>query len=115
MYISGSGDSGGGGGGAVAHASRAPGLPLLPAVGARVRCKGLTGAAELNGCLGRVVSHEVRRCRLTVAKPVLKAPVVSALRTERTRQRVSGLHQRGFPVAPLVSVLEAVYNMMKRF
>ena len=36
--------------------------PPLPAVGARVRCKGLTGAAELNGCLGRVVSHEgVRR------------------------------------------------------
>jgi len=37
-----------------------PGVPL-PAVGARVMCQGLTGAAELNGCLGRVV----RRCRLT--------------------------------------------------
>ena len=35
-------------------------LPL-PAVGARVRCEGLTGAAELNGCLGRVVSHEGAR------------------------------------------------------
>jgi hypothetical protein len=36
-----------------------------PAVGARVRCKGLTGAAELNGCLGRAVG----RCGLTLANP----------------------------------------------
>ena len=55
-----------------------PGEPL-PAVGARVRCQGLTGAAELNGCLGRVVSHEVRRCRLNLSKPILKAPVGLAM------------------------------------
>ena len=36
----------------------------LPAVGARVRCEGLTRAAELNGCLGRVVSHEGERARV---------------------------------------------------
>ena len=46
-----------------------PGAPELPAVSARVRCEGLTGAAELHGCLGRVVSHEGapagRRCEWT--------------------------------------------------
>ena len=40
-------------------------LPL-PAVGARVRCVGLTGAAELNGCVGRVVSHEGSRAKVRV-------------------------------------------------
>jgi len=40
-------------------------MPLpLPAVGARVRCEGLTGAAEWNGCLGRVVSHEGARAQV---------------------------------------------------
>ena len=48
-----------------------PGDPLqkLPAVGARVRCKGLTGAAGLNGCLGRVVSHAGARARLLMDGP----------------------------------------------
>ena len=35
-----------------------------PAVGARVRCEGLVGAAELNGCLGRVVGHDGARVRV---------------------------------------------------
>jgi len=39
---------------------------VLPAVGARVRCEGLTGAAELNGCLGRVVSHEMARAKVRI-------------------------------------------------
>jgi len=42
--------------------------------GARVRLKGLVGAAHLNG-------REAGRCRLAVSKPVLKGPVVSALET----------------------------------
>jgi hypothetical protein len=29
-----------------------------------VRCEGLAGTAELNGCLGRVVSHEGARARV---------------------------------------------------
>ena len=33
-------------------------------MGARVRCEGLTGAAELNGCLGRVVSHDGARAKV---------------------------------------------------
>jgi len=41
----------------------------LPAVGARVRCEGLTGAVELNGCLGRVVSHEGERARVRMDGP----------------------------------------------
>jgi hypothetical protein len=49
------GDCGGG---------EATGASELPAVGARVRCEGLTGAAELNGRLGRVVSHEGERARV---------------------------------------------------
>jgi len=58
--------SGGGGGGD----GKAPGAPLaLPAVGARVRCEGLTGAAELNGCLGRVVSHEGARAKVRMDGP----------------------------------------------
>ena len=44
----------------------APGAPELPAVGARVRCEGLTGAAELNGCLGHVESHEGAPARVKV-------------------------------------------------
>ena len=49
----------------------APGAPEppLPAVGARVRCKGQTGAAELNGCLGRVVSHEGARAKVLMDGP----------------------------------------------
>jgi len=44
-------------------------LPL-PAVGARVRCKGLTGAAELIGCLGRVLSHaEGARAKVVMDGP----------------------------------------------
>ena len=35
-----------------------------PAVGARVRCEGLVDAAELNGCLGRVVGHDGARARV---------------------------------------------------
>ena len=50
-----------------------PGAPpkpkKLPAVGARVRCEGLTGAAELNGCLGRVVSHKRARARVRMDGP----------------------------------------------
>jgi len=38
-------------------------------VGARVRCEGLTGAAELNGCLGRVVSHEGARAKVRMDAP----------------------------------------------
>ena len=34
----------------------------LPVVGSRVRCEGLKGAAELNGCLGYVVEYS-RRAR----------------------------------------------------
>ena len=45
-----------------------PGVPL-PAVGARVRCEGLTGAAELNGCLGRVVSHQGARAHVRMDGP----------------------------------------------
>jgi hypothetical protein len=39
----------------------APGVSELPlpAVGARVRCEGLTGAPEMNGCVGRVVGLQV--------------------------------------------------------
>jgi len=33
-------------------------------VGGRVRCEGLTGAPELNGCLGGVVSHEGDRAKV---------------------------------------------------
>ena len=38
----------------------------LPAVGARVRCEGLADAAAagLNGCLGRVESHEGARAKV---------------------------------------------------
>ena len=46
-----------------------PGAPELPAVGARVRCEGLTGAAELNGCLGRVLSHEGARAKVRMDGP----------------------------------------------
>jgi len=35
-------------------------------VGVRVRCEGLTGAADLNGCLGRVVSHEGARAKVRI-------------------------------------------------
>jgi hypothetical protein len=56
---------GGGGGGDAPGASELP----LPAVGARVRCEGLTGAAELNGCLGRVVSHEGARAKVLMDGP----------------------------------------------
>jgi hypothetical protein len=45
----------------------APGATELPAVGARVRCQGLTGAAELNGCLGRVVSHDGARAKVRIS------------------------------------------------
>jgi hypothetical protein len=45
-----------------------PELPL-PAEGARVRCEGLTSAAELNGCLGRVVDHEGARVRVRLDGP----------------------------------------------
>jgi len=41
----------------------------LPAVGARVRCEGLTGATELNGCLGCVASHEGDRARVQIDGP----------------------------------------------
>ena len=58
--------SGGGGGGG--NAPGAPELPL-PAVGARVRCQGLTGAAELNGCHGRVLSHEGARAKVRMDGP----------------------------------------------
>jgi len=64
----GSGDGGGGGGGVGGDAPGAPELPL-PAVGARVRCQGLIGAAELNGCIGRVVSHEGARARVLMDGP----------------------------------------------
>ena len=76
-----SGGGGGGGGGRPprwcwgafswcrgSDASGPPELPL-PAVGARVRCEGLTDAAELNGCLGRVVSHEGARARVVMDGP----------------------------------------------
>jgi len=56
----GGGDGAGGGDGGVGET---PELPL-PAVGTRVRCEGLTGAAELNGCLGRVRRHEGARARV---------------------------------------------------
>ena len=49
-------------------ASGPPELPL-PAVGARVRCKGLTDAAELNGCLGRVESHDGARAMVVMDGP----------------------------------------------
>ena len=41
----------------------------LPAVGARVRCERLTGAVELNGCLGRVVHHVERHARVLIDCP----------------------------------------------
>ena len=63
-----SGGGGGSGGGEGGGGAAAPELPL-PAVGARVRCEGLTGAAELNGCLGRVVSHEGARARVLMDGP----------------------------------------------
>ena len=59
----GGGGGGGGGGDGGGDARGASELPL-PAVGARVRCEGLTGAAELNGRLGRVVRHEGARARV---------------------------------------------------
>jgi len=34
-----------------------------------LRCKGRTGAAELNGCLWRVVSHEGARARVLMDGP----------------------------------------------
>ena len=55
----------GGGGGAVPETLEV----TLPVVGARVRCEGLTGAAELNGCLGRVVSNEGARARVRMDGP----------------------------------------------
>ena len=65
--VGGSGGGGGGGGGSGGRGGPGglSGLPLplplpLPAVGARVRCEGLTEfphAAALNGYLGRVVAH----------------------------------------------------------
>jgi hypothetical protein len=64
----GGGDVGGGGVWGSEDASGPSELPL-PAVGARVRCEGLTGAAELNGCLGRVVSHEGARARVVMDGP----------------------------------------------
>ena len=62
---------GSGGGGAGKGGGDAPGPPELPlpAVRARVRCEGLTGAAELNGCLGRVVSHEGARAKVRMDGP----------------------------------------------
>ena len=63
-----SSEGGGGGGG---DASGAVGLPL-PAVGARVRCGGLTEfahAAALNGYLGRVVGHAGARARVQLDGP----------------------------------------------
>jgi len=38
----------------------------LPAVGSRVRCEGLTGPPELNGCLGVVLGHDREGGRATV-------------------------------------------------
>jgi len=69
-----SGGGGGGGGRAPSwcrggDASGPPEELPLPAVGARVRCKGLTGAAELNGCLGRVESHDGARARVVMDGP----------------------------------------------
>ena len=40
--------------------------PTLPAVGSRVRCEGLKGAAELNGCVGRVLNHAGDRARVKI-------------------------------------------------
>ena len=66
--ISGGGGSGHGGGGGGGDAPGASELPL-PVVGARVRCEGLTAAAELNSCLGRVVSHEGARAKVRMDGP----------------------------------------------
>jgi hypothetical protein len=68
-------DGGGGGGGG--DAPGAPELPL-PAVGARVRCEGLMGAAELNGCL-LMGAAELNGClgravQVDPMKPTLKVP-----------------------------------------
>jgi hypothetical protein len=51
----------------------APGARELLAVGARVRCEGLTGAAELNGCLGRVMSHHEGERAGAYTRPLLSS------------------------------------------
>jgi len=56
--------SGGGGSGGESAAAPPKALEALPAVGSRVQCEGLTGAAGLNGCLGRVEGHEGARARV---------------------------------------------------
>jgi len=55
----------GSGGGEGGDAGEAVGV----AVGSRVRCEGLAGAAELNGCLGRVVGHAGERVSVRLNGP----------------------------------------------
>jgi hypothetical protein len=64
-----SGGGVGGGGGVEGHDATGPSEVPLPAVGARVRCTSLLGSAELNGCLGRVESHEGVRARMVMDGP----------------------------------------------
>jgi hypothetical protein len=59
-----SGSRGRGGWDDTTNAAPSPEAGVLPAVRSRVRCEGLTGAAELNGDLGRVVGHDGERARV---------------------------------------------------
>ena len=45
-------------------------MMTLPEVVFRVRCEGLLGAAELNGCEGVVVEHLAERARVRMAAPL---------------------------------------------
>jgi len=86
QICSGGGVGGGGGGSDASGPSELP----LPAVGARVRCEGLTDAAAvLNGCLGRVESHEGARARV-----VMDGPGGRGLHSSSVQLNLSALYRK---------------------
>ena len=74
-------DAGAGGGGGDGGARGRGILPRRREVPARVKPPGRDGAAESGSFARSAGTNLVRRCWLTVLKPVLKAPMLSALDT----------------------------------